>query len=86
MILDLTECMAEAIRLTRGGQLAEARALLLGGPPNPESLEVSEGLDRESMRTAFPGRQLIDMVPRRSGSGQWTAPVVDAQHRAAALV
>jgi poly(hydroxyalkanoate) depolymerase family esterase len=87
MILDLNEHMAEALRLTRGGQLAEATALLLRRSQKPKSPEVSEGLDRELVRTAFRGRQLIDIVrPRLSGSGQWTAPGVDGPHRTAAAV
>jgi poly(hydroxyalkanoate) depolymerase family esterase len=87
MILDPNEHMAEAIRLTRGGQLAEATALLLRRSQKPKSLKVAQGFDRETLGTAFRGRQLIDMVPPRfSGSGQWTAPSVDGRHRAAAPV
>jgi poly(hydroxyalkanoate) depolymerase family esterase len=85
MILDLNKRMAEAIRLTRTGQLAEATALLRRWPQKPTSPEVSERRDRDSVRT-FRGRQLIDMVPpRSSGSDHWTAPGADAQHPAAPI-
>jgi poly(hydroxyalkanoate) depolymerase family esterase len=71
MILDPNTRMAEAVRLTRAGRLAEATALLQGVPQS--SPEASEGFDRESMRTAFRGGQLIDAVSPRSGSTHWTA-------------
>jgi poly(hydroxyalkanoate) depolymerase family esterase len=84
MISDPNERIAEAMRLTRTGHLAEATALLQRWPQKPKSPEVSEGRDRDSVRT-FRGMQLIDMVPpRSSGSGHWTAPGVDARRRASA--
>ena len=83
MILDLNARLAEAIRLTGAGQLAEATALLQRWPQKPKSSsEGSEQRDHDSVRT-----QLIDMMPpRSSGSGPWTAPGVDARHRASVSV
>jgi len=79
MFLDPNARMAEAVRLTRAGRLAEATALLQGVPQKRKSPEASEELAREPMRTALRGKQLIDMVPPRSGSAHWTAPDVDVQ-------
>lgn len=85
MVLDLAARMSDALRLTRAGRLAEATALLQSRPQQPKSPGVSEELDRASEGAAFQSPELIDMVPpRSSGSGQWTAPGVDAQRRTAA--
>ena len=79
MILDPNARMAEAVRLTRAGRLAEATALLQGVPQKQKSPEASEGFDREAMRTGFRGEQLIDAVSPRSGATHWTAPGAGAQ-------
>jgi poly(hydroxyalkanoate) depolymerase family esterase len=84
MTLDLNGRMAEATRLTREGRLAEAMALLQGLPQKPNSLEYAEGCDPEPRRPALRNRQLIDMVPSRSGSRRWTAPGFDTQQDNAA--
>jgi poly(hydroxyalkanoate) depolymerase family esterase len=85
MILNLNERMAEVIRLTRTGQLAEATALLQRRRQEPTSPEVSEGHDCGSART-FRGRQLFDMAPpHSSGSGHWTASGINARHPAAPI-
>ena len=83
MTLDSNTRMAEAIHLTRAGRLAEATALLRGLSRKQDSPEASEGPGRKPMRTMFRGTQLIDMVPRRSGSNHWTVPGVDAQQQTA---
>ena len=79
MILDPTARIAEALRLTRGGRLAEATALLQGVPQRQMSAEASEGFDRESTRTAGRRRRLIEMAPPRLASTHWTAPGVHAE-------
>jgi poly(hydroxyalkanoate) depolymerase family esterase len=79
MTLDLNGRVAGATRLMRAGRLAEAMALLQGLPQKPNSLESTEGCDREPRRPALRNRHLIDMVPLHSGSGSWTAPGVDTQ-------
>jgi hypothetical protein len=85
MILDPTARVAEALRLTRAGRLAEATALLQGVPQKQTSAEASEGFDRESTRTAGGRGRLIEMAPPRLGSTHWTAPGVDAEgHTSAA--
>jgi hypothetical protein len=50
MISDLNERIAEAMRLTRARQLAEATALLQRWSQKPESPEASEQRDRDSVR------------------------------------
>ena len=85
MTLNLNASMAEVTRLTRAGRLAEAMALL-HAPRKPDMPEAREGHDREPIKTALPGGQVIDMMSPRSGSGHWTVPGVDAlQHTATNL-
>ena len=60
MILDPTARIAEALRLTRAGRLAEATALLQGVPQKQTSAEASEGFGRESTRTVGRRGRLIE--------------------------
>ena len=86
MILDPNARMAEVVRLTRAGRLAEATALLQRVPQKQQSPEASKARDPESMSMALRGGQPVGMVPPRSRPTYWTAPGVDAQqHTVAAL-
>src|SRR5271163_951857 len=72
--------MVEATRLTRAGRLSEALALLQRPPQKPKSPEAPREHDRKKVRMALLGRPDIDILPRGSDSGSWTAPRFDAPH------
>jgi poly(hydroxyalkanoate) depolymerase family esterase len=77
MTLDLKVSMAEVTRLTRGGRLTEAMALLRGLPQTRKPPAASEELDRKPARTALPGGYFVGKLPSGPGADGRAAPSCD---------
>jgi hypothetical protein len=67
--------MLEATRLTREGRLAEAMAILQGGPPSAHPSAASgDPSGTGGQHLAGLATRIIDMVPPSSGGRAWTPP------------